>query len=147
MKSITTYQQLYNYIKGMTPKQRKQTIQITHPSMEPIQEMIPAIAIGTVDEMEFYGARSVNDNRYHGDEIVILSDLNPFGQNGEVAWEMGKNKNLDKAIYGGRGRTKKEDQLNPNREEIQKKDNISASDICVIQKRFENVRKSNKKKL
>ncbi len=50
--------------------------------------MARGIAIGTVGEFEFEGSRSVVDNKYHADEVVLLIDANPFAEDGAVAYEM-----------------------------------------------------------
>ena len=89
MKELITYKDLLTYLKTLTDKQLKQPIQIADPS--PITEepvvMQSGIAIGTMKEMEFYAARSVTNNAFNPNEIVILVDGNPFGEDGRIYTE------------------------------------------------------------
>ena len=39
---------------------------------------------GTVDDLDLRYARSVNDNRRNGNEIVLYCDGNPFGEDGRT---------------------------------------------------------------
>lgn len=117
LQEIKTYRDLLKALQKLTPGQLKQPIQIMPSSPFPIKELQPALAIGTIDKLEVYGSRSSIDNRYHPEEVVILADGNPFGEDGAIAYEcvgMRKGKMQRKPIYGDAGPTSKKSQLRPN---------------------------------
>lgn len=73
------------------------------------------IAIGTVGDMGFAGARSTKDNRYHSEDIVILLDNNPFAEDGAVAYTL-VDPDIpleDNPVYGKDGPTPREAQMAP----------------------------------
>ena len=49
------------------------------------------IVIGTVDDVGLLYTRSVTDNRRHGQQLVIYTDGNPFGEDGAVAYKYDSN--------------------------------------------------------
>lgn len=88
MKSIETLGDLRDYLNSLTPEQLKlpaQTAKASAMLNEPI-ECEPIIAAGTMDEMQFPAARSVSNNRFIPEEIVLLTDGSPFGKDGATSY-------------------------------------------------------------
>jgi hypothetical protein len=145
---IETYRDLLTYLQGLSDKQLDQKVQVAEPSPLEIQPLIPVLAIGTVKQMGFYGCRSSIDNRYHGNEVVLLSDGSGFGEDGAVAYEMPSPKkrrkgakrrpqSLDdlfkgKPIYGKDGKTPRAEQIAP---EFRDKPLKTIEDFREIRKR------------
>lgn len=128
ISEIETYGDLLNCLKKMTKKQLAMKVQITHPSAieEEVVDCMPGISIGSMSEMGFYSARSCTNNKFVPEEVVILIDYNPFGKDGAIFYELKRNKNnkiIQKPIYGKDGKTKKEDQLNPEFGKYEDKEN------------------------
>jgi hypothetical protein len=73
--------------------------------------MFPGIAIATVAELGVYKCRSVYDNKYHGDDVVLLLDYNRFAEDGAMAFEFGETG--FSPVYGESGPTDAEDQMSP----------------------------------
>lgn len=114
MKEIETYKDLLAALSVLTPEQLAQPIQVADPSPDcskPV-ELQCGIALGTVGEFGFEGSRSVVDNKYHADDVVILVDGNPHAEDGATAyvWRSG---GFETASYGVGGPTKREDQFAP----------------------------------
>lgn len=110
-KEIETYADLKAALEAMTPEQLAQQIQVAKPTPMPLVELQVGLAIGTVAEMGFYAVRSTYDNRYHPEDIVLLTDHNPFGEDGAIAYH-----GLDddaEAIYGKNGPTPEIEQIDP----------------------------------
>ena len=86
---IPTYRHLAAALQAMTDEQLNQPVQIADPPADcrPV-ELLKGLAIATVGELEFAGSRSVVDNRYHADDVVLLVDANPFADDGAVAYEL-----------------------------------------------------------
>ena len=104
MDEIRTYRQLLAMLQEVPDEKLDQPVQVAGPhiiSDEMVVTLRPAIAVGTVEEMEFRYARSSEDNRFHPEELVILIDGNPFGKGGAVAYEQvqGSMKLGEKPIY------------------------------------------------
>lgn len=118
MKELDTYADLLEYLKTLTPEQLQQKVQYAphSPITEQVLDIQPCIAIGTMDELEFYAARSSTNNRFNPHEIVFLTDYNPFGEDGATGYQSGPEDNYksEKVIYGPDGPTPKKDQINPN---------------------------------
>jgi hypothetical protein len=87
-KEIETYRDLLKALGELTDVQLAQRLQVIAPSPFSKKELEPVLAIGTIAGMELEGARSCYDNRYHAEDIVLLTDHNPFGENGAIAYEM-----------------------------------------------------------
>lgn len=70
-------------------QQLAQPIQLTtgYPVDEHVYELKQGIVLGTVDALELRYARSVTDNRRHGDHVILYADHNPFGEDGAIAYE------------------------------------------------------------
>jgi len=123
MKELSTYKDLLAALSALSPAQLRQPIQIADPGPDrdkPV-ELHCGIAIGTVGQFGFCGARSVIDNRYHAGEVVLLIDGNPFAEDGTTAYEL-KNEGPKKnpvmrhiPIYGKYGRTPREAQYAPKK--------------------------------
>lgn len=84
-----TYRDLLAILQGLHSDQLGQLVQIADPPSDcrPV-ELMPAIAFGSVQDLEFEGARSAVDNRYNVDELVLLIDHNPFAADGALAYEL-----------------------------------------------------------
>lgn len=121
MKELETYRDLLSYLQNASSEYLDQPIQVANPGPncdEPI-ELMPGIAIGTVDQMGFFRCRSMVDNKYHAEELVILIDGNPFAKDGAVAYEWKSNDDTgdidDVPIYGKEGPTDIKDQTAPQK--------------------------------
>src|SRR5438067_1011325 len=88
---IRTWEDLEKLIAQLTPEQKKQKVQIaaSHPVDDYVIPLAQGIAFATVDEFEFKYVRSIVDNRFHPEEFVILTDGNPHGEDGAIAYELG----------------------------------------------------------
>ncbi len=117
MKEIETYRDLLAALQQLTPGQLDQRVQIADPPCDgkPVP-MAQGIAIGTVGEFEFEGSRSVVDNCFHADEVVVLIDGNPHAEDGATAYKLETTKTSGKPIirhipiYGPGGPTPREAQ-------------------------------------
>ena len=108
---INTYEDLFRALKQLTHEQRQQPVQC---AFGQVDDSVPAdlhmgLAIGTVEDMGFSGARSSVDNVYHADEVVILMDHNLFGNDGVLA----HNLTTGETIFGPAGKTDKAKQMKP----------------------------------
>lgn len=116
MNDIKTYRDLLGALAGMTDEQLDQVAQIAPPMIDDNAILNPIISLGTVKEYEFGRCRSAADNKYHGDDVVLLTDSNPYRQDGAIAYD-----SLDietaNPIYGKDGPTRPEDQQPLNRQE------------------------------
>jgi hypothetical protein len=147
---ICSWADLANKIMAMPEDQKGMPAQIVvHGPNDDVAECLPVVAFGDVDSMGFYGCRSIVDNRYHGDEFVILTDhSNGFGKDGAVAYELGDfNGDEDqgffddsKPIYGKHGKTLPEEQLNPKRDEDTTDGEFSPAEIAIIRARVSEIR-------
>ena len=113
LEEVRTYDDLLTAIAKMSPEQRAQAIQVAAPSCDCIVELMPSVSIGTVDAHEFERCRSSVDNKYHGDEVVLQIDWNPYREDGAIGFELDvvDGKRVD--IYGKDGKTNPDDQLRP----------------------------------
>ncbi len=86
-QSLHTYRDLLEALQNASEEQLDMRIQCTdsHPVDEYVYKLKQAICIGTVDDLDLRYARSVNDNRRNGNEIVLFCDGNPFGEDGRTA--------------------------------------------------------------
>ena len=92
-KEIETWDDLLRALQKASAEQLTQPVQICegHPCDDYVHELTQGICMGTIDELEIKYARSVNDNRRHGEHLVIFTDGNPHGEDGAIAYEgMGK---------------------------------------------------------
>lgn len=130
---LNTYGDLLDYLKTLSFDKLNQPIQITRQGdlcLSDIITLLPGIAIGTVDDMEFFGSRSVVDNQYHGEEIVILTDANLFGKDGALAYEHKDGKCVP--LYGPKGPTSRDSQLNPK----ETTPDTSSSEAAILKNRL-----------
>lgn len=110
---ITTYRDLFELLKLLTPQQLDQKIQYAHHQTDDSKpvELMCVIGIGTVGDFGFSGTRSIYDNKYHAEDVVLLGDWNPFAPDGAVAYTWVEEANADVPEYGPDGPTKREDQM------------------------------------
>lgn len=89
-KEVETWADMLKALQQMTPEQLQQPIQSVqgHPMDDYVYELQQGICLGTVDEIGLKYTRSVKDNRRHGDEVILYTDGNPFGEDGAVAYEL-----------------------------------------------------------
>lgn len=89
-ESLQTWRELMDALKNATDEQLDMPIQCTdsHPVDEYVYTLKRAICLGTVDELDLRYARSVRDNRRHGNELVLFCDGNPFGEDGASSYTM-----------------------------------------------------------
>lgn len=112
MKELSTYQDLLAALQELSPEQLAQPVQVATCNgncAKPV-ELQPAIALGTVAQMEFFRARSSVDNKYHAEEVVVLFDANPYGEDGAVAYTLGDDGDVSETLYGKDGPTSLADQ-------------------------------------
>ena len=133
-QELETYQDLLNYLTKLSKnKQLKkllsQPIQTVEPSPFELKTLLPVLAIGSVKEMGFAGCRSATDNKYHEDDLVLLTDHNPFGEKGEIGYLVRGPKHERKSIYGKQGKTNKKDQMAP-------KISPEKAEVSVLKKRM-----------
>jgi len=127
---IKTYGDLLKVLVQMNEAELTQAIQIADPPPnedEPV-ECCPCYAIGTVKEYEFYRSRSVNDNKYHADDIVMLIDGNSYGKDGAIAYE---GFDLSQPIYSNAGPTSVDDQTCPEG----RKSDLTVANKVIIERR------------
>lgn len=88
--TIETWEDLAALLAKMTPEQRKQKVQIcqAHPCWDHVHELQQGIAFATIGTLEIAYCRSSVDNRHHDDEFVLYTDMNPFGEDGVVGYEV-----------------------------------------------------------
>ena len=88
--SVRTYRDLLEKLQACSKEQLDQPIQVVkgHPVDEYVYELQAAVCFATVDDLDLRYARSVTDNRRHGEELVIYTDGNPHGECGAIAYEM-----------------------------------------------------------
>ena len=135
------YKELLKYLKTLNKKQLEQEVQVFRPLNHPgVTELKPVVCIDTIENLELDKARSSVDNKFHGEEIVIMYDHNPFGEDGATLYQMeidkksGKLKNPKfKPIYA-LGKTNPLEQTNPK----QVKD-LPKSEKILIKKRTKDV--------
>lgn len=83
-----TWDDLLVEIARLTPEQRKQPVQVVLPTYDDdVQTCQQGIALDTVANYEFGKCRSVHNNRYCPDDVVLLLDGNPFHADGSYAHE------------------------------------------------------------
>lgn len=107
---VTTWDDLGRRIAELTPEQRSKPIQCVLPGadLDKVFELLPGIAVGTVGELEVYKCRSVYDNKYHADDVVLLLDENLFSEDGAIGYHLQGTER--KPIYGPGGKTSPDDQ-------------------------------------
>lgn len=115
LKEVETWAELAQAILAMTPEQQKQPIQCCQPTpnCDDVQEMVSGIAIATVAEFEFAACRSVHNNKYCPNDVVLLMDANPFSQDGAWAYQWEED-GTEVPVYGESGQTMLKDQMAPN---------------------------------
>ncbi len=95
---IETWKDLLEVLKTVSSEQLQQPVQICqhHPIDEYVHPLMQGICFGTVDEMDLKYARSVTDNRRHGEHLIIYADCNPFAEDGAIAYEIELNGEVEK---------------------------------------------------
>lgn len=121
-----TYEELANEIAKMTPEQKKQKVQIYQdPNTPEVAALKPAICFDTLKNLEVPKARSCYDNKFHGEDFVLMIDHNFFASDGCTAYELKTNKD-GKYDFIPRdypfGKTTEEDQTNPELKVIYEND-------------------------
>jgi hypothetical protein len=103
---IDTWEDVGRIIAAMTPEQRKQPVQcvLADSDSDTVQVCLPGIAIMTVAQFEFEACRSVHNNKYCPDDVVMLLDINPHFEDGVTHWHW------DNPCYGKDGPTDPKDQ-------------------------------------
>ena len=127
MKELETLKDLLDYLKKLPKDKLSQPVQgAKDPCSDSIVEMLPGIAIGTMEEMEFYGARSVSNNRFNADEVVILFDFNIHSTDGAIAhtWSPQDDYRKRRPIYGPSGKTPRSEQINPKKAKGQERTSL-----------------------
>ena len=88
-KEVETWNDLLQVLQKASAEQLKQPVQICegHPCDDHVHELTQGICMSTIDELEIRYVSSVNDNRRHGEHLVIFTDGNPHGEDGAIAYE------------------------------------------------------------
>lgn len=86
---IEIWEDVLRVLQEASPEQLKQPVQICdhHPVEDYVHGLKPGIALGIVDALEIKYARSVTDNRRHGEHLIIYTDYNPYAEDGAIAYE------------------------------------------------------------
>lgn len=111
---ITTYEDLANAILALPTERRLQPVQVAqYTSTLSVIELLPGVALATVGALEIAACRSVYNNKYNADDVVLLVDHNSFSEDGAIGYEMF---GLDRSnpIYGKGGPTAREQQTAPD---------------------------------
>ena len=118
---VVTWLDLANHIMTMTEAQQRQPIQcvLCTSNESDIQEILRGVALDTVEQPEIYKCRNTYNNKYCGEDVVILLDNNPFDEDGVVAWELKDGSDIP--IYGKEGKTEVKDQKSPKAIELLEK--------------------------
>ncbi len=86
---LLIYEDLYAAIGAMTPEQRQQRVQFAGSTLsDDIVRLQPVYAVGTVGEFEFSDSRGAYHWSHDECAVVLLGDGHPFGDNGEVAYDL-----------------------------------------------------------
>lgn len=111
---IDTWGDVARVISMMTDEQRNQPVQcvLGNPDSDAVQVCLPGVAICTVEQFEFGACRSVHNNKYCPNDIVMLLDVNPYAEDGTMVWGW-SDPNKETPIYGKDGPAKPEDQRPP----------------------------------
>lgn len=83
---IKTWRDVRNALAKLTPAQLRQPVQIArlHPMDQFVHVLLPGFVLGTVDDLGIRYARSVVDNRRHGEHVILYVDYPPFGEDGNI---------------------------------------------------------------
>lgn len=83
-KSIQTYADLLDFLKGLNEDQLKQNVQVCPYFNDDtaIVGLQPVYLAGDVEGFELYGSRSSVDNKCNPHEIILGVDVNPFSEDG-----------------------------------------------------------------
>lgn len=109
---VTTWGDLLAVLQEQIQVIRDKPIQVAliGPDSDAVVELLPAYALGMIADLEIAACRSVVDNKWHGDDVVLLIDHNPFAEDGAIAYE---DFDRGKPIYGKHGKTDPKDQRAP----------------------------------
>lgn len=106
--------ELLEALQQLTPAQLEMEAQAVKPAMgDATNECLQVIAIDTVAAFEFRKIRSTHNNKYCGEDVVLLLDSNPFAEDGATLYEWDLEQEGDAQwipIYGEGGKTPAEDQ-------------------------------------
>lgn len=117
-KELDTYRDLKNFLNQLTDEQLDQRVQVaTYDAVTQYDKdgkPLPlelAISIASVKDLGFNAVRSDVDNKYHAEEIVILTDTNSWAEDGSYAQELTGPGYIElKPIYSKDGPTSPSDQ-------------------------------------
>lgn len=109
------WQELLDLLNTIPPDQLDQPAQlIVYDSCYGIDECLPIIHFSDIQSLELPGCRCVSDNKYHGEQFVLLADNgNGFAEDGAISYELLDGEFVN-PYYGIHGPTKPEDQRNPD---------------------------------
>lgn len=90
-ENIYTYQNLLEdllKIKENSPELLQQSVQAVenNPTPDP-DRLLVCLGIDTCEKLELNNTKNADDFKHHPTQLVILTDLHPFGKNGEIAYE------------------------------------------------------------
>ncbi len=144
--SYFTYEDLLIALNKLTPEQLKQPVQAVLPTPveDEVQTCLTGIALDTVGNFEFYRCRSIHNNKYCKDDLIILLDTNPYGKDGAryYAWNDEDSEEEFSPIYGKEGKTRIEDQTCPEEPPPYPPEHVKD----VLQSRHEELKKDGKVK-
>jgi hypothetical protein len=85
---MDTWKDVLKALQSLTPEQLEMLAQVVlHESNdENVVAGRPVVCLGSVNELGVKYFRSAQDNRRHGDQVVLTVDNNGFSEAGVVAW-------------------------------------------------------------
>ena len=110
---VRTLEDLANAIMALPVDQRRQPIQVAKCSADSdeVVELMPGIALATVGALGIEACRSVHDNKYHADDVVLLIDWNPFAVDGAIGYDLNHWSGDELPIYPLSGPTYPHEQM------------------------------------
>jgi len=103
-----TYEVLYQALAKLTPEQRKQSVQMFPPHNTPdAVKLQPIYGLHTVKELchaddgeVLDETRSADDFQHHPEQLVLLSDYHPFGDEGDTCYTWNEDGSMTGNVSG-----------------------------------------------
>lgn len=110
-----TWKALAEHINNLTPEQQLEPVQavLVTPNEDDVQVGLPVIGVDTVQTWGFLKYRSSHNNKYCGNDIVLLLDHNPYSEDGIYAYEVWDTPESSTPLYINEEPTRPEHQWSP----------------------------------